>query len=228
MTASAAHKTDQPDEQKGLLSRLRSAILSLELSPGAPISERELEQEYAVSRTPIREALLHLLRDGLVIRSGRSYVIAPFDMVELDEMFAFRDIIEPEAMRMAAERATPEEIADIRKFINFSHSEYTPERWLESGLDFHVRCAALSGNRFLVNALHDVTMRSLRARWLSFSSESCRSQTHQEHSEILNRIAAGDGEGAAKAALSHSAIVRQKAITAINNARPLMGRRSVV
>lgn len=224
MTAMQADQSDDRD----ILSRLRFAILSLELVPGEPISERALEQQFQVSRTPIREALFHLLRDGLVVRDGRSYAIAPFDIAEIREAFDFRDIVEPEAMRRAAKLATPEEIAAIRQSIDFSHDEFTPERWLEMGLGFHVRCAALSGNRCIVAAMQDVTLRALRARWLTFASPAARFVTHGEHSEILNLIEARDGEGAARAALVHSASVRMEALEAIENARRFVGKRGVV
>ncbi|SNT75825.1 GntR family transcriptional regulator [Paracoccus seriniphilus] len=215
-------------DQQGLLSRLRFAILSLELVPGEPVSERALEAQFKVSRTPIREALFHLVRDGLVQREGRSYIVAPFDIAEVEEVFTFRDIVEPAAIRLATRLATPEEIKAIRDSINFSHDEFTPERWLNMGLDFHVRCAALSRNRCLEAAMQDVTLRTLRARWLSFASEEGRNKTHREHSHILDLIAAGDGEGAAKAVLAHSAAVREEVCAAIESARQFVGRRGVV
>lgn len=224
MISETAHQSEERD----LLSRLRFAILSLDLVPGEQVSERALEQQFQVSRTPIREALLHLLRDGLVLRDGRSYAIAPFDMAEIAEVFAFRDMIEPEAVRLAARLARPDEIAAIRRSINLSHDEFTPERWLDMGLDFHVRCAALSRNRCLVAAMQDVTLRTLRARWLSFASEEGRATTHREHTEILDLIAAGDAGGAARAVLAHSASVRREVLQAIENARRFIGRRGVV
>lgn len=220
--------TEQQTDDRDILSRLRFAILSLDLVPGEPVSERALESQFQVSRTPIREALFHLVRDGLVVRDGRSYAIAPFDMAEIDEVFAFRDIVEPQAVRLAAKLATPEQIAAIRHSMNFSHEEFTPERWLEMGLDFHVRCAALSRNRCLETALQDVTLRTLRARWLSFASEEGRATTHREHSAILNLIEARDAEGAARAVLAHSASVRLEVRDAIENARRFMGRRGIV
>ncbi|MBU3029409.1 GntR family transcriptional regulator [Paracoccus marinaquae] len=224
MTAIAAHH----GEDRDLLSRLRFAILSLELLPGEPVSERALEQQFEVSRTPIREALFHLLRDGLVVREGRSYAIAPFDVAEIEEAFACRDIVEPAAVRLAARLATPEETDAIRNSINFSHDEFTPERWLDMALDFHVRCAALSRNRCIVAAMQDVTLRALRARWLTFSSAEGRQVTHREHSEILDLICAGDGEGAARAVLAHSASVREEVLETIEDARRFMGRRGVI
>ncbi|MGR3197196.1 MAG: GntR family transcriptional regulator [Paracoccus sp. (in: a-proteobacteria)] len=226
MTAAAAGHRQQ--EGRDILSRLRFSILSLELLPGEPISERSLEAQFEISRTPIREALFHLIRDGLVIREGRGYAVAPFDMDEIDDVFAFRDIVEPAAVRLAAELATPAETELIRESIVSGHREFTPESWLELGLDFHVRCAALSRNRCLAAAMQDVTTRTVRARWLSFTSEDGRATTHREHSEILDLICARDADGAARAVLAHSAAVRQEVRKTIEDARRFMGRRGVV
>ena len=226
MTATAT----VPEHQEGrnLLSRLRFSILSLELVPGEPVSERSLETQFKMSRTPIREALFHLVRDGLVIREGRGYAVAPFDMEEIDEVFAFRDIVEPAAVRLAAQLATAAETDAIRRSITLGYQEFTPERWLELGLDFHVRCAALSRNRCMTAAMQDVTLRTVRARWLSFASKEGQSRTHREHNEILDLICARDEDGAARAVLAHSAAVRQEVREAINKARRFMGRRGVV
>lgn len=71
--------------------------------------------------------------------------------------------------------------------------------------------------------MQDVTLRTLRARWLSFASEEGRNKTHREHSHILDLIAAGDGEGAAKAVLAHSAAVREEVCAAINPRGSLSG-----
>ncbi|WP_265502487.1 GntR family transcriptional regulator [Paracoccus beibuensis] len=226
MTADATSLELQ--EERGLLSKLRFSILSLELVPGESISERFLEAQFNASRTPVREALFHLIRDGLVIREGRGYAVAPFDMEEIDEVFAFRDIVEPAAVRRAAQMASVAETDAIRQSIVSGHQKFTPEKWLELGLDFHVRCAALSRNRCLAAAMQDVTMRTVRARWLSFASEAGRATTHRQHSEILDLICARDAEGAARAVLAHSAEVRQEVRDAIESARRFMGRRGVV
>lgn len=228
MSAIAVKKSHEPETGSDLLSRLRFAILSLEFSPGEVISERVLEQRFSASRTPIREALFSLVRDGLVVKDDRRYVIAPFDLAEIEDVFAFRDIVEPAAIRCAAKLATAEQIETIRKDMDFSHRKYAPERWLEMGLDFHVRCARLSQNRYLVAALEDITLRTVRARWISFSSAGKRSATYREHKEILDFIAAGDADAAVKAVLEHSAAVKSEVLAAIVNARRIMGRRSVV
>lgn len=216
------------DGEQNLTSRLRLAILSLEFAPGEPISERTLEQHFKISRTPIREALFHLMRDGLVIRDGRSYAVAPFDMAEITESFDFRDIVEPEATRLAVQHATDAEIEAIRGTLHAASDISATQSWLDMVLDFHLRCARLSRNRFLTNAMQDVTMRSLRARWLNFSSQGGQHRTLRDHEEILDFLAARDAEGAARAVRAHSARMRIEVMDAIRGARRFMGRRGVV
>lgn len=215
-------------EKQDVLSRMRFDVLSLELAPGEALSERQLEGDYGVSRTPIREALLSLASDGLIQRAGRSYVVAPFDLDEIAEVFAFRDIVEPEAIRLATRNATPEALAAIRADLTETHDMFTPERWLEMGLDFHVRLAALSGNRCLTAALRDVTLRTIRARWLVVASDEGRAVTHREHREILDLVGSGQAEAAVAAARRHADKVQREVVAAIRDSRGILGRRSVV
>ena len=64
--------------------QLRSAIVNLELPPGSPLDEVRLSQQFAMSRTPIREALVRLVGDGLVTTlPNRSTVVAPIDFEKL-------------------------------------------------------------------------------------------------------------------------------------------------
>lgn len=217
-----------PAESQDVLSRMRFDILSLELAPGEALSERALEAIYGVSRTPIREALLCLAGDGLITRSGRSYIVAPFDLDEIAEVFAFRDVVEPAAIRLACQNATPEALAAIRRDLIESHDMFTPEKWLAMGLDFHVRVAALSGNRCLTAALRDVTIRTIRARWLAVASEEGRAATDREHREILDLVGAGDAEAAISLSRRHAEKVHQEVVSAIRASRGILGRRSVL
>ncbi|TRW95788.1 GntR family transcriptional regulator [Paracoccus sp. M683] len=229
MTNAPAHsRPGETGERPDVLSRMRFDILSLELAPGQPLSERALESDYGVSRTPIREALLCLAGDGLVLRSGRSYIVAPFDMDEIAEIFAFRDIVEPAAIRLATRNATAEALDAIRRDATESHDIFTPERWLAMAMDFHVRLANLSGNRCLTAALRDITIRTIRARWLVVASDEGRAVTHREHHEILDLVGAGDAEAAVQAARRHAAAVHREVVEAIRASRGILGRRSVV
>lgn len=209
-----------------VLSRIRADILRMKLAPGEAIAERALERAYGASRTPIREALAQLIRDGLVIRTERGYAVAPFDLRELDESFEYRELIEDAAIRLACVRAKPADLDDIHQTIDRGLTDFTPESWFEAGLDVHVRLAALSGNRFLRDAVQDIVTRTMRVRWLAASTREAREAAHREHSEILRLVRAGNVEAAAAALREHGRDVHRQALKAIDESRRYLGARS--
>lgn len=207
-------------------SRIRADILSLGLAPGEVVSERGLQGVYGISRTPIREALAALIREGLVVRTARGYAVAPFDLRELREIFEYREIVEDAAVRLACRNAMAQELDELQRRVDCGLEPFTPDGWFEAGLDVHVRIAELSRNRFLCQAVRDSVNRTLRPRWLLASSEEARAVSHREHSEIVSLIRSQDEEGAARAIRLHGRDVRDRILSAISDSRRIFGARA--
>lgn len=207
-------------------SRIRADILSLGLAPGEVVSERGLQGVYGISRTPIREALAALIREGLVVRTARGYAVAPFDLRELREIFEYREIVEDAAVRLACHHAMVQELDALQRTVDAGLEPFTPDGWFEAGLDVHVRIAELSCNRFLRDAVRDTVNRTLRPRWLLASSEEARAVSHREHSEIVELIRAQDEEGAARAIRLHGRDVRDRILATISDSRRIFGARA--
>jgi len=207
-------------------SHIRADILLLKLAPGEVIAERALERSYGASRTPIRQALAQLIREGLIIKTARGYAVAPFDLQEIDESFEYRELIEDAAIRLACERAKPNDLDAIQETIDRGLTDFTPDSWFETRLDVHVRLAELSGNRFLRDAVQDVITRTMRIRWLVANTVEGREAAYREHSEIVRLVRAGDAEAAAAALRHHGREVRRQAYRAIEESRRYLGARS--
>ncbi|HET8726726.1 MAG TPA: GntR family transcriptional regulator [Alphaproteobacteria bacterium] len=208
--------------------RVRADILALALVPGQAVSERDLQAAYGASRTPIRQALMRLAHEGLVVRAGRGYAVAPIDVQQLAEIFEYREIIEDAAIRLACQRAKPADLDDIQATIDRGLTDFTPEVWFEVGYDMHVKLAGLSGNRFLRDAVQDVVTRTARARWLLASSEEGRETAHREHCEILALVRAGNEDAAADALRRHGREVRDQIMHAIKDRRRYLGAQGIV
>src|SRR5262245_1675342 len=87
--------------------RIRELIVTLELPPGSLVSERELMERLALGRTPVREALRALARERLVeVYPRRGMFVSSVDVRDLAGLSEVRNTLEPEAARLAAERAT--------------------------------------------------------------------------------------------------------------------------
>ena len=95
---------------------LKSMILSGRVKPGERLGERDLARRINVSRTPLREALSRLARDGLAInRPGLGYFACEFDARLIEELYEFRVSLEVTASRAAATRITPKGVAELKE-----------------------------------------------------------------------------------------------------------------
>src|SRR4051794_15263108 len=93
---------------------LREAILAGSLPPGARLRAEPLAEQLQTSRTPVREALILLAREGLVdIEPRRGAVVRPFDAADLADLYDVRALIEPYAARRAATRIAPPDVARL-------------------------------------------------------------------------------------------------------------------
>src|SRR6516225_2094658 len=97
---------------------LRSMILSGEVRPGERLAERELARRIQVSRTPLREALGRLERDGLAVsKPGMGYFAPEFDPKAIDEIYEFRELLEVHAVRAAARLISADGIRELKDII---------------------------------------------------------------------------------------------------------------
>jgi DNA-binding GntR family transcriptional regulator len=186
-----------------LHSRLRDAILSLELAPGRVLSERGLEPDFGASRTPIRAALMRLESEGLVRRDGRGWIVSPIDLDEIRSLYEYREILESASARLAAERASRDDLEALATLARSDATDETPEHSIQSGTSFHLELARLSANEFLIDAMEGVLTRLYRTRWLEVQSPEARERAQSEHRAITDALLAGDSAGAELATLKH-------------------------
>lgn len=214
-----------PSQMDQAYRQLRHLILTLELLPGEKLSERWLETRFAGSRTPIRAALARLETEGLVMRDGRSYAVAPIDLGELDHLFAFREAAESGSVRLACAREGTDEIETIVAMLDSCGTDAALDDWHRVGNEFHVALARLSGNPFFIRTITDIMTRLSRARWLEIWSESGRATAWAEHRGILERVRAGDADGAAALVVQHIRRGRERMMRSIGDEqRPLRVR----
>jgi DNA-binding GntR family transcriptional regulator len=205
--------------------QLRHLILTLDLLPGEKLSERWLETRFAGSRTPIRAALARLETEGLVTRDGRSYAVAPIDLGEIDQLFAFREAVESAAARLSCTRDVEEELDALIAMLDSCGTDAVLDDWHRVGNEFHVALARLSGNVFFVRTVTDIMTRLSRARWLEIWSQSGRETAWAEHRGMLDCIRARDADGAAALITQHVRRGRERLMQSIGDEhRPLRAR----
>ena len=150
---------------------LRDRIVYLEYEPGTALEEKALCQEFGVSRTPLKEALLELKSQGLVKIYPRSGTyVAPIDILELKDLYVVKRSLEGLAAELAALRISASDLRKLESLLS-RLSEPHPDRTLRELVridqDFHYTLHLASMNQPLTQMLENIHYRCLR-RWFHF------------------------------------------------------------
>lgn len=172
--------------------------------PGDRLVENELADRFGVSRTPIREALQRMETQSLLIRDGRSLIVATLDHNQLAELYVVRSELEGLAARLAARHATPEEVRVLRAMtVEDQKALNDPAALARSNRRFHKQLHLASHNRYLVQQL-DLVHRTMALLASSSLAVDGRGATAlEEHEDIVAAIEAGDGNRAGEALKHH-------------------------
>jgi DNA-binding GntR family transcriptional regulator len=175
--------------------------------PGDRLVESELAERFAVSRTPIREALQRLETQSLLAREGRSLIVASLDHNQTAELYAVRGELEGLAARLAARHATPEEVRVLREMVEADDALIDqPQALSRSNRRFHKQVHLASHNRYLVQQL-DLVYRSMALMATTSLAAEGRGEIAQaEHARIVAMIEARDEEGASEALRAHISV----------------------
>ena len=189
---------------KDAYSLILHAIDAGQYRPGDRLVESELAERFGVSRTPVREALQRLETQAMLVRDGRSLIVASLDHNQLAELYTVRAELEALAARLAARHATPEEVRVLGQMVAEDRRVADdPEALARANRRFHHQIHLASHNRYLVQQL-DLVHRTmaLMAR-SSLAAEGRGATTLAEHQVIVDAIAAGDGPAADAAIRAH-------------------------
>ncbi|WP_187970570.1 GntR family transcriptional regulator [Aquibium microcysteis] len=195
---------------------LKREILDLTLPPGSPVDEVGLTERFGMSRTPIREALVKLAGEGLVVTlANRATVVAPLDILGLPQFFDALTLMYRATTRLAAANRTDGDLAAIR-VLQAGYAEAFAARdisaMIEVNRDFHAAIASAGRNAYfgeLFERLLDEGRRLLRFYYSSFD-ESLPHAFLDEHEEMVAAIEARDVARADRIAAAHAdQIVRQ-------------------
>ncbi|MFJ3493995.1 GntR family transcriptional regulator [Streptomyces sp. NPDC086091] len=186
-----------------VLAALRREIIAGRLRPGDRLVERELADRFGVSRVPVREAIRALVAEGFVLfETPRRTVVRRLSPTDVKELFELREALEVYAAGLAATRATPEALAELRELLDRA-AEATRAGDAETITDvntrFHDGILALAGNSLLISVMEPVDG---RLRWLTRQNEEWP-QLLTEHRELYDAIASGDPHRARAHALTH-------------------------
>lgn len=184
---------------------LRDRILRGEIAGGSRLIQGPLSEEIGTSRIPVRDALKRLESDGLVIcdETGR-YSVVRFSAEDAEEVYAIRRRLEPFAVELAAKAMTAEAMGEIKslfKELSKAAKRRQLEYYIEINTNFHMAIYEASGLVRLVRIIRSLYSGVPSLTPIVLEGRIVRSQ--DEHAEIVDRLAARDGPGAARAMDRH-------------------------
>jgi len=186
--------------------QLKQLIFDFALMPGDRCSESELAQRLSISRTPLRQALQRLQRDGFLQVSPKvGWQVAPLDFDTFDELYDLRVLIETHAaqiLALAEQRPALQALADIWLV---PEAERLADGAAVGQLDeqFHMRLVQASGNREMARVHREITERIRIIRRLDFTKPARVEATYDEHGRILRAITRRRGDEAQRLLRAH-------------------------
>jgi DNA-binding GntR family transcriptional regulator len=176
--------------------------VSLELAPGAVIDERQLVERLAIGRTPVREALRRLAQERLVeVYPRRGMFVSGVDVRELARLSEVREVLEPEAARLAAERATDADRRELGALLVELDTAGGELMALDERIHRAVYRAA--HNDLLEATLEQYYVLALRIWSMALDRAHDLGEAVEEHRALLEAIRSGDAERAADTMRAH-------------------------
>jgi DNA-binding GntR family transcriptional regulator len=184
---------------------LRESLRSGLYRPGDRLREEEVATRLQVSRTPVREAFGRLVSKGLVVPGqGRGLIVRRLDTAEVVELYAMREILEAAAARLAARHASEPEIESLRDIESqFAVVGSDPQAMARLNRLFHESIFAASRNRYLDSALQELQDAIALLGRTTYSVDGRPGAASREHAELIEAIAAHDGDRAEAIARAH-------------------------
>lgn len=187
--------TTAPGKRQNLTERiyqaLKTRIFDFQLLPGDRFSENEVADSMQASRTPVREALTRLQREGFVEVAFRSgWQVRPFDFEQYEQLYDLRIVLELAAVKRLCEMQPGPDLAQLQASWLVPDSEQLDHGPTVCAMDerFHEQLVEATGNREMARIHHDVTERLRIVRRIDFTKRPRIEATYREHAEILRNI----------------------------------------
>lgn len=180
--------------------QLRDAIITGRLAPGEDLHEGQLCAQLKISKSPLREALRQLAQEGLVVADPHkgSYV-STLTFEDFHEVYSLRLHLESLEVRLAAQRASPGEIAELRANIEAmgkAFAEDDTRAFAERDVEFHLMLARFSGHRRLLRIQESLQAEMLRLVMHPLMRAGLRAEAMPEHDAVVDALEAHDGDRA--------------------------------
>lgn len=187
-----------------VLEMMRSQIIAGEFPAGSRLVQSDLALAMEVSTTPVREALRELASEGLVrFDPHRGAVVQELSPAEFEEIYDFRMVLEPMAIRRAIGRLTPQLLEQLERLHHLMKDEVDPGRWVQFNRDFHMKIYEIGVSPRIAGIIRSLQDASVMYVGLALGAPGLLQEANQGHGSILRALLADDPDAAAEATLSH-------------------------
>jgi DNA-binding GntR family transcriptional regulator len=182
------------------IAQIRRAIVLGQLAPGSMHSEQSLAADLSISRTPTREALLHLADEALVkFLPQRGVRVANIDAQKLGDVFEARTAIEGHCAFLLAKRPRKEALAALEVTLRRQQDIIEANdhvRWVEANMEFHTALVGGVRNEEMDKTMVGLASHSMRVGYRMIASQERMRELLTQHRAILEAIRAGDRDRA--------------------------------
>jgi DNA-binding GntR family transcriptional regulator len=196
--------------------KLRQALLDGTLAPGTKLSVPALAAQLGVSRSPVREAVLRLIQEGLAVEvARRGAVVRRLSAADLIPVYEVREVLEGLAARLAAQRCTAPDASELAETMRAHESavaEGDLQRHVALDMEFHRQLRAIADNAELAQALETVQGKIL-VGMKSTSVSGGPAAAVADHRRICDAVTAHDQDRAEQEARRHIARLRARLAT---------------
>ena len=193
---------------------IRRSILTCEFEPGQELREQVLAEKYQVSRSPVRDSLLRLEQENLVtVLPRQGYLITPVSIIDAEEIFGLRLVIEP-ACAAAAARRDDAAVRTLDQFRDRANILSDSSKFFEYNIALHSAVAILSGNARVASVAHDLAEQFDRLVRIILRDDPTViiNALIDEHDAIIDAVQAHDADAAYRHAYDHVAGARSRII----------------
>jgi DNA-binding GntR family transcriptional regulator len=227
MTSFAAHKTGRPPPPAGPYEKLKLMILDGELAGGEPLVERPLAERLGVSRTPVRETIFRLEREGLVrVIEGKGAFVASYTLEDMIEIYQMREGLEPLAARLACDYLADADLlyheTQLKRYrARPALRQENPVKWRLLGRDFHNLFIHASKNARLIHTIESMRHQIELFRGLggNLNPRTDLKSAVDEHWDILQALRTRNPQRAEKAVRTHLQNGLRQRIEALHGTR---------
>ncbi|MGD8366299.1 MAG: GntR family transcriptional regulator [Desulfobacterales bacterium] len=189
----------------GIYTELKKRIVLLDFEPGQVLREKDLIEEFGVSRTPVREALIRLETEGLVrIVPNQGTFVSEVSFMQLRDVFEIRSFLVRLAGQLAAARITEDELKQIKTRVGRMKKEQNAKTLMHLDSELHDLINRATKNEVLVRILGMLRDQAVRIWKFSHSEDAYWSGLHKEFETLVDALQRRDEEACGRLLENHT------------------------